>query len=399
METNRLRSLWFCIASLLLSWVWCPASRAQQAETTGIVRLQADLRKQFDQYMERPAEYAARVRRECAAFPEGDLFPYVLPALAYAHLAASDAGAAPAAREHMARLIELARPAVARRVRPPNGRLEDMTDYAGHATYLGQYGMALGFYRLIGGDNRYDSARRRINEALDRALVQAKGQPLRSYPTLTWTFDTIPALVSLHAEDLIDGGNRTGPLLQAHVKWLRDRATDRQLNLPFSRIDERTGRSLAPPRGCDLSLRISLLAQIDAGEAKRLYAEYVRSFWSDQGLVRGFREWPPGHNAPGDVDSGPILAGIGMSASGLGISAARAGGDDQRAEMLAVQVLGFQQAMAQLSQLSAAMKPAQKQPPKATSPYVTGFLFGDAALFYSVTWRGWKKIATQPAQD
>jgi hypothetical protein len=37
-----------------------------------------------------PADFDARLASgECATFPEGDLYPYVLPALAYANLAVS----------------------------------------------------------------------------------------------------------------------------------------------------------------------------------------------------------------------------------------------------------------------------------------------------------------------
>ena len=51
-------------------------------------------------------------------------------------------------------------------------------------------------------------------------------------------------------------------------------------------------------------------------------------------LVTGFREWPVGVDRAADVDSGPIVSGIGAAASALGIAAARAMGDDALAKRL-----------------------------------------------------------------
>ena len=51
------------------------------------------------------------------------------------------------------------------------------------------------------------------------------------------------------------------------------------------------------------------------------------------GLV-GFREWPRGVERPADMDSGPIVFGIGTAASALAIGAARAQGDEVLATRL-----------------------------------------------------------------
>jgi hypothetical protein len=59
-----------------------------------------------------------------------------------------------------------------------------------------------------------------------------------------------------------------------------------------------------------------------------LWARYEDVFAVDLGVAVGFREWPPGVRRAADVDSGPIVAGIGAAASGLAIGASRAVGDD-----------------------------------------------------------------------
>ncbi|HUU42580.1 MAG TPA: hypothetical protein VMX57_02310, partial [Planctomycetota bacterium] len=101
---------------------------------------------EFDDYLKDPEDYRRRVERECDAFPEGDLFPYVYPAMAYVNVALKD----PTRKEHCARqarkLIDLAVASVTNRVLPPDGRLDQLPDYANQATHLGHLNLALGAY-------------------------------------------------------------------------------------------------------------------------------------------------------------------------------------------------------------------------------------------------------------
>lgn len=367
-------------------------ARPQKKPDDIIRRTQHSLLKQFETYLAKPKSYAARVRRECGSFPEGDLFPYVLPAYAYTNLGLEDPKFMPKAAERIAQLIELAKPAVIRRVRPPGGKLEKLIDYNSQAVYLGQFNLALGCYKLVGGDGRYDKAHKAASDALYNALAKQQGRALKSLPTLTWTFDTIPCLLSLRLYDKQTGKRRTDPIISRHLKWLQDHATDKATNLPYSRIGGAGGGKMEPPRGCELSWRVCLMAQLDAKHAKELYKDYVKSFWLDKGAVAGFTEWPRGRGGRQDVDSGPIVMGIGTSATGFGVGAAIAAADTKRMARLCEQMANMKLLMKTLI----AMDPKNK---KLTmdglldpdSAYHTGFLFGDTCLFYSVTWRSWSQ--------
>ena len=143
-------------------------------------------------------------------------------------------------------------------------------------------------------------------------------------------------------------------------------------------------------------MRLALLAQIDRAYATKLYAKYVKHFWIDRGMMAGFAEWPGGKAGRQDVDSGPIVMGMGMSATGLGVAAARAMNDRPRLGRLAVQMANMNQLMAM------ALRPAGGggEAIGGMIPYrrdcLTGFLFGDACLFYAVTWRDWSLAAEAP---
>lgn len=74
----------------------------------------AQLDRELPRLTEDPEEYARLVRTECQRFPEGDLFPYTLPVLAWAGLAEGDRKAADLAR--MERLLELAEATLVKRL-------------------------------------------------------------------------------------------------------------------------------------------------------------------------------------------------------------------------------------------------------------------------------------------
>jgi len=342
---------------------------------------------EFEALLAGPGTYEATVRRECRAFPERDLLPYILPALAYTNLGQSDPAFRPKARRRVAQLIDLARPAVARRA----GKLEDLDGYRRQAVYLGQYNLALGGYRLLGGDDRYARQHKAISDALHAGLVRRRGRPLQSYPTYSWTFDTIPCLLSLKLYDRHTRGTRSRQAIARHLQWISDRATHEPTALPYSRVYDGTGEGLTLPRGCELSWRIALLADLDADLARRTYANYVKAFWLERPTLAGFAEWPFGRSSRQDFDSGPVVMGIGTTASGFGIAAARAAGDETRRDRLCRQA----------AHATDVLKLMIARDPRGRGKYTlggvidpdggyrTGFLFGDACLFYAVTWRPW----------
>lgn len=358
-------------------------------------KIRQHLGTQFDAYLNDPKDYEQRVTRQCGIFPEGDLFSYIYPAMAYVNLALQN----PKRKAHCVRqaqkLIDLAIPSVRKRFRLPDGKLENISNYQNHAVYLGQLNLALGAYGLISSDGRYDVLHKRVSDILHQALVKSQGRPLRSYPENSWPFDTIPVLVSLHLFDVKTSQHRSKNIIQQHLAWVRNNATHQRLRLPYSRVDNMTGKGKELPRGCDLSFRLCLIPHIDQTYARRLYKQYTRNYWLDRGILAGFAEWPNGIQHFADIDSGPIVNGIGLAATGLGLGATIAVGDRQRLQRLCEQLASLaairsffvagQQQSAGDARRNLGMIPVDDVP-------FTGFLFGDAMLFYCVTWQPWSKI-------
>jgi hypothetical protein len=74
-------------------------------------------------------------------------------------------------------------------------------------------------------------------------------------------------------------------------------------------------------RGSSQSLMLVFLAEIDTAFARQQFEGYLRHFVDYRFGLPGIREYPKGFAGSGDIDSGPVVYGIGGAASIVGIAA------------------------------------------------------------------------------
>jgi hypothetical protein len=253
--------------------------------------------------------------------------------------------------------------------------------------------MVLGAYSLISQDDRYDKLHQILSNIFHEAMVDSEGRALNSFPEYSWPFDTVPVVLSLYLYDKKMSSTHSKEIITRHLEWIREKASDPQLELPYSRINNMTGQGIELPRGCDLSFRLCLLSHIDQEYSKHLYEKYTTHFWLDLGIFAGFSEWPNGQMRFEDIDSGPIVMGIGLGATGMGLGAATALEDGSRLNRLTSQMTTVSKYIVPLlakgQKLIIEGKEIQFQMIPINDEYFSGFLFGDAMLFYCVTWQPW----------
>ncbi|MDP1830039.1 MAG: hypothetical protein Q8L48_42645 [Archangium sp.] len=169
------------------------------------------------------------------------------------------------------------------------------------------------------------------HERLTRELAKRSlSDPLRhaaSYDGvgLRWPADQTVTLASLGRFDTAHGTT----LLQAPLDGWREvmsRHLDTATGLPKSELTGK-GPGAKHPRGCAQSYLTRYLGEVDPQLAAKWWDAYREHFIVRLGGVVGFREWPRGVERKGDVDSGPIILGIGTAASAFGIAAAKSQGD------------------------------------------------------------------------
>lgn len=229
--------------------------------------------------------------------------------------------------------------------------LDDALAQLGAPAVLGQFGgnqpLELGAFatgwlllveveraRLSGRDEDLYAVRSRAR-AVDLALGQAPTPFLESYPGQTWPVDNVVLVAALaQASRLV--GDDAG--LETVARW-RDEATERVDPviglLPHQVAAD--GSAIDGPRGTSQALIQVFWPDIDPDGADASWERFDEAFLTTVAGLRGVREYPKGSSGPGDVDSGPLILGVSLSASTVALAAAHRHGQDDLADRLSRQ--------------------------------------------------------------
>ncbi|MER7267851.1 hypothetical protein ABT344_06040 [Micromonospora carbonacea] len=375
-----------------------PATAGPDGEPPGVARQLAFLRAALDDGAGEDAQ---------ALFPEGWFFAHALYGLARVEL-----GLRKPAGQRAGELRE-ARWALARLESP-----------AGTAPFDPGLTPAYGIFWqgwtnwLRGGVVALQPAERRdpaeaarfadASAAIGAAFDASDTPYLAAYPGQAWPVDSTVAVASLRLHDALlpsgalppdplrPGASSPGaPSTEAPpgdpppprfagtvARWLdgvRQRLDPRTGLLPH-RVDPATGAPAEVARATSQSVIQRFLVDVDPAFARAQYLTFRERFVaSPLGLGPAVREYPDGTAGPGDVDSGPLLLGVSLSATVVTLGAAQSQGDAALAGALASygDLVGL---------------PVDTP---ATRRYAFGVLpVGDAFLAWSKTARPW--VADQP---
>jgi hypothetical protein len=102
------------------------------------------------------------------------------------------------------------------------------------------------------------------------------------------------------------------------------------------------GLATTPSRGCSNGFFFTYSQQLSPEKSAEWYQKFVAQFWQETAYAAGWREFTKEGNQIDnyfDPDSGPVIAGFGTGATGLGIGCARFHGDDRRAGILGAEMI------------------------------------------------------------
>jgi hypothetical protein len=208
-------------------------------------------------------------------------------------------------------------------------------------------------------------------------LRRSPHMALESYPDECWTFDHVVALAAIRVADYLDGRDHT-VLIRDWVTMAKNKLVHPASGLLVSSFTT-DGSQVIGPEGSSLWMVAHCLQLLDPDFARDQYQRARRELG---GTTLGFsyaREWPESWKGPADIDSGPIIPYLEISAgsSGMAFIGASAFGDESfLAELNAtIDFAGF---------------PARK---KGALRYCASNQVGDAALLYAATLGPlWEKV-------
>lgn len=266
-------------------------------------------------------------------FPEGYFFSHVLYGLAWADVGATATPNSPLRRQALAEATWAAarldtpvgRSPFSPALDPPFGVFA-----VGWSTFLRG-----GIVALAPPAERATAEVARLTadcEALADAFARSPTPFLSAYPGQAWPVDSVVGVAALaRCEALLDLGHE--PVIANWVAAACVRLDPATGLLPH-RVNPRDGRALEGARGSSQSIIVRFLPAIDPAWGLEQYQRFRAQFVTTVAGVPGVREYPHGQRGPGDVDSGPLLAGVSLSASTVTLGAARMWNDRELAEPL-----------------------------------------------------------------
>ncbi|VGO17057.1 hypothetical protein PDESU_05651 [Pontiella desulfatans] len=297
---------------------------------------------------------------------------YVMAAIGFGQLAAQQ----PENKEHYLALMEEAIDEVlSDRVRQfdiemwKSDPLETLDTKDGHAAYLGYVNLAMGLHRHLNPDSKFADLNDRISAALRRRIETSPTLLLESYPHETYPVDNCAVIASV----VLNGRLNNIGFDDLAGRWAgrcRRKYMEPKSGLLFQAVNGKTGAIYDFPRGSGTTLGLFFLSFMDPHLSEDLYQAVKNEL---AGNVCGFglvREYARGvHGQNGDIDSGAVIFGYGLSPTGFALGGARIHGDRDYFKHL-------------YATAHAAGAPLQT---RERFNFVTGASLGDAILFAMLT--------------
>jgi hypothetical protein len=236
--------------------------------------------------------------------------------------------------EVQAALAEVVRRALTPNISPNHVATTASVAFDDNNLFWSHLGLILGIDRYVRCAGKPCPATTETDHLHDRIAAHLRARTLAStlylapsYPgSPLWPADQAVTLLALKLHDKVTGSSQHEELLRGYLRVLH-READPATGLFPAAVAGVTGGNV--PRGCATSWTALYLAQLDASAAHEQYTHARDALGLSILGVGGFREWPFGRGVQADLDSGPVVFGVGTAATGLGLGPARLFHDDR----------------------------------------------------------------------
>lgn len=198
----------------------------------------------------------------------------------------------------------------------------------GSAALLGYGGLALATHRAVEPQSALTKTEQAWAEAIARRLKT--GKLIETYPNEIYPVDNAALIGALALHDQVTGEDHSAAI-KAGLKAFK-RAVDPETGLLIQAMRP-NGKALDTPRGSGTFLASWFLVKADPALARALFDAGRREL---EGSVLGLyamREHPAKNaDRGGDIDSGPLLMGYSVSATGFAMGAAAGLGEEEIVE-------------------------------------------------------------------
>ena len=196
-------------------------------------------------------------------------------------------------------------------------------------------------YQKLLGDEQYKSLLVEQVTSLSGELNDSPFGLLDDYPGQCYPVDVLPAISSIQRAGQLLGIDYSS-FVKRSIRAFEGSRLDKLNDLPAYIANSKTGNGYGPARGVGVSYMLIWAPELWSDTSRKWYGQYEAHFWEEGTFVTGFREFQRGvfdTNFYFDVDSGPVVGGIGVAASAFGLGAARVNGRFDHAYPLGAEAL------------------------------------------------------------
>jgi hypothetical protein len=228
----------------------------------------------------------------------------------------------PAMRVAAARLVDPATLSYAAAVYGQHGVVR-MDPGEGHA-YLGYVNLGLGMLRLLEPETPHAALHDRITDALARRVFASPTGLIETYPGETWPPDVAAVVGSIGLHARATGRDRGEELSRWAERF--EKCAVHASGYLVQRTQSGGCTPVDAPRGSGTAVGAYFLSFAQRGVSERLAAALERAGRRSLAGFGALREYPAGFSGAGDGNSGPVVFGVSVGATGFGIGAARSHG-------------------------------------------------------------------------
>lgn len=195
--------------------------------------------------------------------------------------------------------------------------------YSGWSTYL--------LSKILAVDVSFKNSELYKNELEEKCDIiantfdQSSLAFLESHPMKAWPADNFIAIAALSNYDKI-----YQPKYQRTIKNWIDKIkenTDDELGMIAHQTNYENAEVIEKSRGSSMSLMLRMLAEIDPEFGKKQYQLFKKYFVETTITFPSISEYPKGEFGLGDIDSGPVILGVGFAGTIVGIGTYAVYGD------------------------------------------------------------------------
>lgn len=263
-------------------------------------------------------------------FPEGFVFTNALYGLSWCEYGMSDSATSIKARALKEALFAYGQinSEKARSIFDPGLQPEHGIYYTGWNNYL--LSKILLLDSNVVNKEAYKQLFSKQCELIAGALRNSGSPFLQSYENNSWPADMCVAMASLGNYDRLFTPKYGGLIAEwiSNVKLKLDPNTQ----LVPHKVNAATGATIIGARGSSISLIIRLLAEIDSNFASEQYKAYRENFVATVLGLPSIQEYPKGQTGSGDIDSGPVIGGVGFAGTIVSIGTFSVAGDSVLAD-------------------------------------------------------------------